>query len=353
MSKVLITGGAGFVGSHLAMGIREKLGYDVIALDNLRRSGVELNVPRLKAAGVRFLHGDVRNMVDLESIGRVDLIVDCSADPSVLAGYSRDPRYVVETNLGGTLNCLELARRYDAGIMFQSSSRVYPVLPMNSLPYHEDSTRFCLDPNQTTQGVSAEGITEDFTLFGARSLYGATKLCSEHLLLEYKEMYEIPVIINRCGVLSGPWQMGRVDQGVIVLWVARHLFQGKLSYLGFGGKGKQVRDVLHVDDLLRLILHQIRHMETLSGEVFNVGGGLATSTSLLELTEICREITGTKTDIGVDLENRPADLRLYITDHRKISLTSGWRPRIDMRTIVEDIYRWIYDNKDILREILT
>ena len=117
--------------------------------------------------------------------------------------------------------------------------------------YEEQSTRFVWTTEQNAPGFSAEGIAEDFALNGARSLYGATKLAAELLLQEYAYSYRMPVLVNRCALLAGPWQMGKVDQGVITLWVARHAYGLPLRYTGFGGQGKQVRDVLHIEDPLR------------------------------------------------------------------------------------------------------
>ena len=306
MRTILVTGGAGFVGSSLALRLRSsRPDLRIVALDNLKRRGSELNLPRLRQAGVDFVHGDIRNPEDLRVPGSVDLILECSAEPSVLAGYGDSPAYVVNTNLMGTSNCLELARRHEAGIIFFSTSRVYPMSAINSLAFKEAATRFVLDDAQGVPGVSTAGLSEAFPLDGVRSLYGATKLCSELLLQEYLDMYGLHGVINRCGVITGPWQMGKVDQGVVVLWVARHVFGGALSYIGYGGQGKQVRDMLHIDDLFRLVLYEIEHLDTLSGSIFNVGGGHAVSVSLQELTAVCRELTGEALDIGSVPAERP------------------------------------------------
>lgn len=353
MKNVLVTGGAGFVGSRLALGLREhKNAARVVALDNLRRRGSELNLPRLRAGGVEFLHGDIRNPEDLDAAGKIDLILECSAEPSVLAGYDGSPQYVLNTNLVGTLNCLELARRHNAAVIFLSTSRVYPMETINKLNYVERATRFDLGDNAHVPGVSPEGLSEAFPLEGARSLYGATKLCSELVMTEYLAMYGLRGIINRCGVLAGPWQMGKVDQGVAVLWAARHVLGGTLNYIGFGGTGKQVRDLLHIDDLLDLVLYEIEHIDALSGKTFNVGGGRAISLSLLEMTQLCAELSGNHIDIGRQPETRAGDIRLYLTDHSKITSETGWRPNRDARTIMDDICRWIREHKEALSAIL-
>lgn len=350
---ILITGGAGFVGASFAVGLR-KLTADarVVALDNLKRRGSELNLPRLREAGVEFHHGDIRNPEDVDAVGRIDLIIEGSAEPSVLAGYATSPRYLINTNLVGMLNCLELARLHGAAMIFLSTSRVYPIKALEKLDYREEENRFVLSDRQTVPGASANGISEAFTLEGARSLYGATKLCAELMLEEYIAAYGLKGVINRCGLIAGPWQMGKIDQGVVTLWVARHLFGGELNYIGYGGSGRQVRDMLHIDDLIRLVWYQMNHLDSLSGEVFNVGGGLDVSASLRELTQRCQEVTGKTLPIGSVPQGRPADVPIYITDHRRVTDRTGWRPEKGVSAILRDIHDWISTHKETLRPIL-
>lgn len=353
MDTILITGGAGFVGASLALGIKEAVpGVRILALDNLKRRGSELNIPRLRKAGIEFIHGDIREPEDLAAAGPAALLLECSAEPSVLAGFTSSPAYVVQTNLLGTVNCLEWARQCGAGILFLSTSRVYPVARLQALAYEESASRFELEHAQPFPGVSRAGIAEDFPLEGARSLYGATKLASELLIQEYLDMYGLKGVLNRCGVLTGPWQMGKVDQGVVALWVARHHYGGRLKYIGFGGTGKQVRDILHVDDLLRLVLHEMEHLDALSGQTFNVGGGRGVSISLAELTALCQEATGHSIPIDAEVENRPADMPIYLTDNARVTAATGWQPAKDARAIVQDIAGWIAANEETLRPIL-
>jgi CDP-paratose 2-epimerase len=183
-------------------------------------------------------------------------------------------------------------------------------------------------------------------------MYGASKLCSELILQEYVEMYDMPGLINRCGVLTGPWQMGKVDQGVVVLWAARHLYGGALSYIGYGGEGKQVRDILHVNDLLNLLIYQIDNLDSVSGELFNVGGGRDISISLQELTTLCEKHTGNSIEIDSVGETRDADIPLYITDNAYATESTGWRPQISSDKIVEEIVEWLREHEFVLRPIL-
>jgi CDP-paratose 2-epimerase len=350
--SVLVTGGAGFVGSNLAMKYKQRYPeLRVSVLDNLKRRGSELNLPRLRQSGVEFMHGDIRNQEDFPEFD-IDLILECSAEPSVLAGYSGTPEYLINTNLVGTLNCLELARKQRADFVFLSTSRVYPVHLLNSLRYAEAETRFILADEQPYPGSSTLGIAEDFPLQGSRSLYGATKLASELFVEEYRAAFGLRTVTNRCGVIAGPWQMGKVDQGVFALWMINHYFKSELSYIGYGGAGKQTRDFLHIDDLFELIDIQTQGMEIFEGRVFNVGGGLERSLSLLETTTLCQEITGHQITIHRQPETRVADVPLYITDHRKITSLCGWQPLCGSKQVLVDIYEWIRDNEALVRGAL-
>jgi CDP-paratose 2-epimerase len=345
--KLLITGGAGFVGSSLALALKTKNpDWAVTALDNLKRRGSELALSRLVDAGVRFVHGDIRVPADLDAAGPCDLILECSAEPSVLAGLDGSPNYVLDTNLGGTIHCLELARRCGAAFLFLSTSRVYPIAALSQLPLRQAATRFELAlPDRRTPGLSEHGIAEDFPLEGARSLYGATKLCSELLIAEYVAAYGVSAVVNRCGVIAGPWQMGRVDQGVVMHWASSHLFGWPLQYIGYNGEGKQVRDVLHVDDLADLVALQISRIHELSGRTFNVGGGREVSISLVELTELCADATGRRVPITPVPETRTADVPLYLTDARLVRRELGWAPARSAAAIVDDAVSWLVGNQ--------
>ncbi len=353
MKKILITGGAGFVGSNLAI-LYKKNHSDarVVALDNLKRRGSEIILSRLREEGVEFLHGDVRNKEDLFEAGEQDLLIDCAAEPSVMAGRDGSPHYVIDTNLKGTINALELARETGAKVIFLSTSRVYPIAALNSIKLKESTERFDIAEAQSMPGISQQGITEDFPLNGARTIYGSSKLCSELLLQEYLDCYGVKGVINRCGVLTGPWQMGKVDQGFVVLWMARHFYGGKLSYIGYNGSGKQVRDIMHVQDLYSLIELQLNNLDKINGEIFNVGGGRNISVSLAELTRYCREYTKNKIDIAADQNTRPGDVPLYITDYSKVKSLLNWEPKIGLAAILEEVYSWIRDNRVALEPIL-
>jgi CDP-paratose 2-epimerase len=344
--RVLVTGGAGFVGASLAVGLRGRHpGWDVVAIDNLKRRGSELNLPRLRAAGVEFRHADVRAAGDLLALPRVDAIVECSAEPSILAGVDGATDYVVGTNLVGAWHCLELARRDRAQVVFLSTSRVYPVAALAGLAYETGPTRFELSDRQPVPGASADGIAEDFPMAGARTLYGATKLAGELLVEEYRAAFDLRTVVDRWGVIAGPWQMGKVDQGVFTYWLLAHRFGRPLRYLGFDGTGRQVRDLVHVEDVVDLLDDQLLRPDHWDGMVLNAGGGRGCSLSLLEATALCRELTGREVPVEAAAEDRPGDVPVYISDCRRLIGHSEWSPQRTARDILRDIAEWAAEHE--------
>lgn len=353
--KVLITGGCGFVGSNLAILFKQHYtDVQVYCFDNLSRRGSELNLQKVLVAGGQFIHGDVRVKSDFDRIPSVDLIIDAAAEPSVLAGkVPGELENLIDTNLNGTINTLYFAKKHQAAIIFLSTSRVYPYDTLAGARLVVSSKRFNISNDQEIQGLSKHGVAENYPLEGKRSLYGATKLASEYFIQEFAYNFGIQTVINRCGVLSGPYQMGKIDQGVIVLWMAKHFWKGQLSYIGYGGLGQQARDVLHVRDLFRLLKLQIVNLNQLNGQIFNVGGGLANTVSLAELSSLCEQITGNSIQINSSLETRPGDLPIYVTDNSKITRFSGWKPEIGVEKLLDEIFVWLRDEQELLKAILS
>ena len=337
--RLLVTGGAGFVGANVAVALKGRHpDWEVAALDNLYRRGSELNLDRLRAAGVRFVHGDVRQRADLGAAGPFTAMVECSAEPSVMAHGD----VLVPVNLLGAHNCFEVARSHGAQVVFLSTSRVYPVGALEALPFEETETRFEL--------TGRAGVDEAFPLLpGPRTMYGATKLAAEILLAEYDAG---PWTVTRFGVIAGPWQMGKVDQGVFTHWLLSHRLGLPLRYIGYGGSGKQVRDLVHVDDAVDLIEMQLLDPGHWAGRTFNAGGGRAGSLSLAEATELCREITGREVPVEPEPEGRPGDVRIYLTDTAAVEAHSGWRPRRTPRQVLEDTHAWIAEHEPLVRSAL-
>ena len=343
---MLVTGGAGFVGANVAVTLALRHpDWRLVALDNLRRRGAELNLARLREAGVEFVHGDVREPADLDALADVDAIVECSAEPSALAGLDGDLDYLVRTNLLGAYHCLELARRRGAHLVFLSTSRVYPVGALRGIALDEGETRFEPAAEQELPGISDAGISERFPLEGARTPYGATKLAAELLIAEYADSLGVSAVVDRCGVIAGPWQMGRVDQGVFTWWLLAHWFGRPLEYIGFGGSGKQVRDLLHVDDLADLVDDQLVRPEHWRGVTANVGGGRAVSLSLREATVLCRELTGREVAVTPAGADRPGDVPYYVSDCSRLFEHTDWRPRRDARAILAGVLGWVREHE--------
>lgn len=351
--NVLVTGGAGFLGGYLARRLAEHQ-HQVVAFDNLRRRGAELNLPLLQKAGVTFVHGDIRHADELQGLeGPFDLLLEASAEPSVHAGINGSTRYLLETNFMGTANSLDFARARGAAVLFVSTNRVFSIPALRGLPLVEGETRLELAEQAHGPGYSRSGINEQFPAAGQgyRSLYGMTKLASELLIEEYAQLFGLPALINRCGVLAGPGQFGKTDQGVFTLWVARHLFGGNLQYTGFGGSGKQVRDLLHPEDFFQLLLRQLERLDRWNGQTYNVGGGAAHSVSLQEYTRLCRQETGGQLDIGYQAETAAVDVPFYVTDFAKAADEFAWQPKIRPGEIVAEIAEWLRSNSEMLKPL--
>jgi CDP-paratose 2-epimerase len=339
--KVLVTGACGFVGSTLIRAWLESGEHEFIGIDNLTRPGSEVNRLTLKRLGVRVLHGDLRCASDLDTLPAVDVVLEAAANPSVLAGVDgrASSRQLVEHNLLGTVNTLEYCRRHRATFVLLSTSRVYSIPPLATLPLRVSDGAF--EPDSAGPlpiGLTAAGVREDFSTAPPVSLYGATKLASEQLALEYGAAYGFPVWINRCGVLAGGGQFGRPDQGIFTYWINGWVRRRPLGYTGFGGLGYQVRDCLHPADLMPLLERQIASADDGQPRVVNVGGGRTSAISLYQLSEWCRERLGDHT-VTSQAEARPFDLPWVVLDASLATEVWGWKPSRRTGDILEEIVR--------------
>lgn len=339
--KLLISGVCGFVGSTLARSLAESgRGYQLFGFDNFIRPGSESNRDLLKRLGVQLFHGDVRAASDVDALPAVDWLIDAAANPSVLAGVDgkTSTRQLVEHNLGGTVNMLEYCKRHRAGFVLLSTSRVYAIAPLAALPVRPVDGAFQPQPGATLPaGLTPAGVDETFSTTAPVSLYGATKLASEALALEYGETFELPVFVNRCGVLAGAGQFGRADQGIFAYWLNSHLRRRPLSYIGFDGKGHQVRDCLHPRDLVPLLERQLAAPRMPAGDrVVNVSGGLRSARSLQQLTAWCDQRFGAH-PVAVNPAPRPFDIPWVVLDHAKASRLWQWQPQTSTDTILDEI----------------
>jgi CDP-paratose 2-epimerase len=339
--KVLITGICGFVGSAIARALLTRLpNVKIAGLDNFVRPGSETNRLELRRLGVAFFHGDVRCSSDFDQLPDADWVIDAAAQPSVLIGADgrTSSRQAVEHNLFGTINVLEYCKARKAGLVLLSSSRVYSIPQMQAIPLKESADTFLFDDSKPCPaGVSALGINEDFSTSAPVSLYGATKLASETMALEYGATYNLPVWINRCGVLAGAGQFGTAEQGIFSYWLHAHARRRPLGFYGFGGRGLQVRDALHPHDLATVILQQINSAGSVKpGRIFHLAGGSGNAMSLVQLTAWCDQRFG-KHPATSNSADRPFDVAWIVLDSARASQAFAWQPEMTLPKILDEI----------------
>ena len=336
--KILITGGCGFIGSNIAIFLKNKINkLTVDSLDDLSRNSSKINLIRLKKNKIKNFNINISNKSKINLLKKYDFIIDCCAEAAVEASKLEAER-VFFTNLVGTFNILEKAKKDKSKIIFLSTSRVYSIKKLLSK---------AKDINKKKYNFK---INENFSKKSPISLYGFTKLSSEKLIEEYSFSDNIKYIINRFGVVSGPWQFGKQDQGFISLWLWRFINKKKLNYIGFGGLGNQVRDIIHVEDVCELILEQINKINKINNKIFNVGGGLNNSISLKELTIKSRKITKNDIYIGKITKTSNYDIPYYVTNNRKIYSFYKWRVKRDLETIINDTFKILIKYKKLFMQ---
>tara|TARA_B100000029_G_scaffold154443_1_gene149702 strand:- start:600 stop:1604 length:1005 start_codon:yes stop_codon:yes gene_type:complete len=332
--KILITGGCGFVGSNLAIYFKKnRIGTKINTLDNLSRKGSLLNLNRLKKNKIKNFKKDISHYNNLKSLPKYDLIVDCCAEAAVEVSKIEVDK-VFNTNLVGTFNILKKCIKDKSNFIFLSSSRVYSIKDLRKIK----KKNFL--------------INEKFNTSRAKSIYGFSKYSSEHLIREFSFLYKIKYVINRLGVISGPWQFGRQDQGFVSLWVWKHINRKKLSYIGFGGKGSQIRDVIHIVDVCKLVSKQVKKINKINNLTLNVGGGIKNFISLKDLTKICQKITSNRIKILSKKTTSEYDIPYYVTNNLKVKKIYNWQPQKNISDIVKDIYKWMILNKKVLKKYI-
>ena len=337
--KILVTGGCGFVGSNLCLFL-SKRGFKVFSLDNLLRKGSIYNLNLLKKAGIKNFNFDIANEKKITNLPKFNLIIDCCAEASIEVS-KKDFNRVINTNLKGTINILQKAKKDNSKIIYLSSSRVYSIKDLNVA--HK--------PKELKRKLKIKNIiNEKYNIQGPKSIYGLTKLASEMFIEEFSYAYGIKYLINRFGVISGPLQFGKQDQGFVSLWIWKHINKKKLSYIGYGGYGNQVRDVIHIDDLCELIYFQILKFKKINNKMFTVGGSKKSYVSLKDLTSKCEKITGNKIKFNKKINTSNYDIPCYISDNSKVTKTYGWKPKKDINNIVADTYNWLIKNKKNLNK---
>ena len=338
---ILITGGAGFVGTNLADRILSQ-GKAVMIFDNLSRAGVESNLSWLQQKYQRKLQIKIADIRDRnavsEAVQNAEFIFHFAAQVAVTSSLT-DPFYDFEVNAYGTLNLLEAIRNsaHQPPIIFTSTNKVYGDLHdlgivMNGTRYHPENMHF-----------RKNGISEERNL-DFHSPYGCTKGVADQYTLDYARTFGLKSAVFRMSCIYGPHQFGTEDQG----WVAHFLIQAlKKRPITLYGDGKQVRDILYVEDLTDAFLLAMENIEKISGNAFNMGGGVDNTISLLELIELIGKISGEKPEVLFD-DWRPSDQKYYVSDFKKFQNITSWSPKVGTAEGIKKLFQWLQEN--VLRQ---
>ncbi len=334
--KLLITGGCGFLGSNLAADALAR-GDELVVFDNLYREGSRANLGWLQGQGaLRFEHGDIRNQNDITRLVQSfqpDVIFHLAGQVAMTTSIA-NPRMDFEVNVMGTHNLLEAVRLYapKATVVYSSTNKVYGDLEQFS--YREGETRYeCVDkPNGFDEGTALE----------FHSPYGCSKGAADQYMLDYARIFGLNTVVFRHSSMYGGRQFATYDQGWVG-WFCQKAVEarnGGGAPFTISGNGKQVRDVLHADDMKTLYMAAVTHIERARGQVFNVGGGIANSLSLLDLFALLEEFSGTKLDY-VKLPVRESDQRVFVADVGKSARLLDWAPAVSSRQGVAMMFDWV------------
>jgi len=350
---ILITGAAGFVGCKMAEYFRAAdKNVTLLGIDNLSRKGSEYNIATLKELNCNFYQGDISSQKDVDTLPRVDWMIDCAANPSVLAGLDGGSLSLINNNLTATFYLLEKCKRDQAGFIMLSTSRVYSINALNKVPLDVKNDAYTIaSAGNYPTGFSAKGVAENFSTVAPVSLYGATKLASEIMALEYHYTFGFPVWINRCGVIAGPGQFGKIDQGIFSFWIYQYLLNKPLSYIGFGGRGYQVRDLLHPYDVFIMVQQQINNPVAALPKIVNLGGGVSNALSLAQLDAFCKKNIDAGKQVQSITEKRSFDIPLYITDYSIAEKFWNWKPSVDREEIVNQILAYANNHIELIKKI--
>ena len=334
MKRCLVTGGMGFIGFNSSLHFACQ-GYSVVAFDNLSRSTAQKNYKEFSQTpfpGIRFIQGDIRKPADLKRVfkkhGRFDAVLHLAGQTAVTTSVI-DPRSDFEANAHGTLNVLEAVRKFSpkSAVLFSSTNKVYG--GMDWMCFKEDRKRYVL--TYPKYGV-AESAPLDF-----HSPYGCSKGTADQYVRDYARIYGLNTVVFRQSCIYGPWQYGAEDQGWVAWLVLAALSDQRITLYG---SGKQVRDILYIDDLTALYDRALRKIRRVRGEVFNAGGGMDKTLSLLELLDWIRH----RLDISPKLSRadwRPGDQRAYISDISKAKKYLDWSPIVSVGSGLEKLLAWL------------
>ena len=336
MSRVLVTGGAGFIGSNLSHRLLSQ-GHEVVIYDNLSRKGAEKNLAWLRenhGEGFSLVQADVRDYPTLlRAVQGCEMIYHLAAQVAVTWSVS-DPREDFEINALGTLNVLEAARSNNPPplVLFTSTNKVYGGMEEHQVVEQETRHAYASLP----QGVS-EAQPLDF-----HSPYGCSKGAADQYVRDYARIYGLKTVVLRMSCIYGPRQFGVEDQG----WVAHFLISSVLGRpITIYGDGKQVRDILYVDDLLAALQGAMERIDVSAGQVYNIGGGPKNTMSVwTEFHQLLRELLGREVQVGYD-DWRPGDQLVYVSDTSKAQRELGWKPQTSVKEGIEKLFHWVVENK--------
>ncbi len=341
-ARSLITGGAGFLGTNLAHHLLSA-GVPVRVYDNLARTGVEKNLTwlrRMHGDALQVTFADIRDRFALrEALHGVKHVYHFAAQVAVTTSLT-DPVSDFEVNARGTFNLLEEVRRLDEPptLIYTSTNKVYGSLADITLCRNGSRYR-PEDPAIEAAGIG-EGRALDF-----HSPYGCSKGTADQYVLDYARVYGLPAVVFRMSCIYGPHQYGNEDQGWVAHFLIRALDRQPITIYG---DGKQVRDVLFVDDLIEAFGHALAHIRRTAGQAYNIGGGPANTVSLLELLNLIRNLTGDRLEPLFETW-RTGDQRYYVSDFTRFREATGWQPRTGIREGLARLYEWLLDSRGLAR----
>jgi CDP-paratose 2-epimerase len=341
--NILITGGAGFIGSNLAQRLLADPSTRICIFDSLARNGVSHNLTWLRSLPgserLRFVQGDVRdNRAVSEAVKDATEIYHLAAQVAVTTSIE-DPREDFEVNALGTFNVLEAARNTARNpfFLFTSTNKVYGSL--HGVPVRGEGMRY------TAEDPNFEGVKESEAL-DFHSPYGCSKGAAEQYVRDYARIYNLPTVVFRMSCIAGPRQFGTEDQG----WVAHFLYSVlERKPITIYGDGRQVRDILHVYDLLDAMEGAHRHADQTTGKIYNLGGGLQRSVSVIEMIEKIARITGVL-PILRHSDIRPGDQPLYISNTHKVETETGWSASYSVGETLKSIHTFWKSNQELLHD---
>ncbi|OIP96502.1 CDP-paratose 2-epimerase [Candidatus Wirthbacteria bacterium CG2_30_54_11] len=335
--KLLITGGCGFLGSNLASEALARH-HELFVLDNLHRQGSEKNLAWLTSLGAfTYIHADTRNANDVERVVREvqpDVIFHLAGQVAMTTSIA-DPRLDFETNVGGTINVLESVRKFSpqTAVIYSSTNKVYG--DFSHVTFVEQDKRY-IAPDYP-QGFS-EAVPLDF-----HSPYGCSKGAADQYLLDYHRIFGLKTVVFRHSSMYGARQFSTYDQGWIG-WFCQQAIETKQGTLKelftISGNGKQVRDLLYVDDMINLYFRAADRVDQIQGQAFNIGGGADNSLSLLELFDMLEQELGVHLNY-TKLPPRESDQLIFIADIAKAAQLIGWKPQVDKLTGVRNMLKWV------------